>query len=338
MNSNTKLVAVSTVLVLLFFSCANHPSEEETNAPVVYDIQHQWAVVVHGGAGDFSNTKYTEQEEADHMHALQTAIDSASFWLKAGKSAVDVAEATVALLEDCPLFNAGRGAVFTAEGTNELDASIMDGSNLKAGAVCGLKGIKNPIKAARAVMDSSRHVMLSGEGARLFAAGQGLQEVDETYFKTQRSYEAFLKAKEKATSEKLGTVGCVVLDKSGNLAAGTSTGGMMMKQFGRVGDTPIIGAGTYADNKTCAVSCTGHGEFFIRVSVAHDIAARMEYGGRNLQEAAREVVQQRLVEMGGSGGIIAVDSKGEMVLEFNTAGMFRGFARSDGSEGVFMYK
>jgi len=331
--------ALSGLLLLAIPGCRTSEPEESETTPEKTERHFEWSVVIHGGAGDFANANYTQSEEEAYLFALQTALDTAVVNLETGQSAVDVAEKVVAMLEDCPLFNAGRGAVFTSDGTIELDASIMEGRTLKAGAVTGLRSIKNPIMAARAVMDSSRHVMLSGEGALTFAKSQGLQEVDNTYFRTQRSVEAYFKAKEKKAAEgKMGTVGCVVLDKNGDLAAASSTGGMMLKEYGRIGDSPIIGAGTYADNKTCAVSCTGHGEFFIRAAVAHEISACMEHGGMTLKEAAQYVVQNKLVEMGGAGGIIAVDGHGNSVMEFNTPGMFRGFARSDSTSGVFMYK
>jgi len=237
-------------------------------------------------------------------------------------------------MEDCPLFNAGRGAVFTHEGRNELDAAIMDGSNLAAGAVAGVTDIRNPITAARAVMEKSAHVMLTGKGASEFAAEQQLEIVDPSYFRVERRYEELMRALEK---DKHGTVGCVALDMNGDLAAGTSTGGMTDKRYNRVGDAPVIGAGTYASNATCAVSATGHGEFFIRYTVAHDISALMEYKGLSLDQAAREVIMDKLVKVGGTGGVISVDRKGNVSMPFNTGGMYRGYKTSGGGEGVFIF-
>jgi beta-aspartyl-peptidase (threonine type) len=252
---------------------------------------------------------------------------------------MDAIQAAIIYMEDSPLFNAGKGAVFTADEKNALDASIMDGETQNAGAVAGVERIKNPIIAARAVMEKSSHVMLAEEGAEEFALGQGIEMVDPQYFFTQRRFDALNRVKEKekeeapiAEEDKHGTVGAVALDKFGNLAAGTSTGGMTNKKYGRIGDAPIIGAGTYADNASCAVSSTGHGEYFIRYAVAHDIAARMEYKGISLQEAADEVVMDKLVEKGGSGGIISVDKLGNVALVFNSEGMYRGYATPNGRE------
>ena len=235
--------------------------------------------------------------------------------------APDAVEQTILVLENSPLFNAGKGAVFTHDMKNELDASIMDGSNLNAGAVAGVTIIKNPIKAARAVMEESEHVLLAGKGAESFAIAQNLDTVNPSYFYTEKSANSL---KRRIENEKHGTVGCVALDINGNLAAGTSTGGMTNKKWGRIGDSPIIGAGTYANNKTCAVSCTGWGEFYIRGVVAHDISAMMEYGGLSLKKAAQKVVHEKLTQLGGTGGIIAIDQKGNIVMEFNTKGMYRG--------------
>jgi beta-aspartyl-peptidase (threonine type) len=239
------------------------------------------------------------------------------------------------VMEDSPLFNAGRGSVFSAEGVNEMDAAIMDGKNRKAGAVAGIRHVKNPILAARTVMDSTDHVLLIGEGAEVLCKAAGLDMVDSSYFFTPGRYDSFLKAKEKA--EKHGTVGAVALDKNGNLAAGTSTGGMTYKKKGRVGDSPVIGAGTYADNNSCAISATGHGEFFIRYVVAYDVSAMMKYQGLSLQEAADKVILYKLKEAGGRGGIIAVDKYGNISMPFNTAGMYRGYLTAEGKKEVLLY-
>jgi beta-aspartyl-peptidase (threonine type) len=244
-------------------------------------------------------------------------------------------ERTIRTLEDSPLFNAGKGAVFTHEGKNELDASIMDGSNLKAGAVAGVTDIKNPISAARAVMENSPHVLLSGAGASEFAREQGLEIVPPSYFFTQQRWKNLQDILKK---EKHGTVGCCALDVHGNLAAGTSTGGMDNKRYNRIGDSPVIGAGTYANNVTCAISCTGHGEYFIRYTVAHDVSALMEYRGLSLAAAADTVVNGKLLRAGGKGGLIGVDRKGNIAMTFNTNAMFRAWAVSRGSTGIEIFQ
>jgi beta-aspartyl-peptidase (threonine type) len=277
--------------------------------------------------------------------------------LESGGSSLDCVEAVIRMLEDSPLFNAGKGAVFTNEGINELDSSIMDGATLKAGAVAGLKRIKNPISLARLVMEKSPHVMMVREGAEAFAKQNGVEMVDPKYFFTERRWKDLQDAKkeeeqksrttkptDRKTSssasgeKKYGTVGAVALDKAGNLAAGTSTGGMTNKRFGRVGDSPIIGAGTYANNRTCAVSATGHGEYFIRSVVAYDISAMMEYGKLSLKEAADKVVMDKLVKLGGEGGVIAIDKDGNIAMPFNSLGMYRGYVGADGKAVVEIYK
>ncbi|MEW6652194.1 MAG: isoaspartyl peptidase/L-asparaginase, partial [Bacteroidota bacterium] len=245
--------------------------------------------------------------------------------------------ASVNILEDSPLFNAGKGSVLTENGEVELDASIMEGKTLAAGAVAGVKHIKNPINLARLVMEKSPHVMMIGIGAEEFAKQNNYELVDNKYFITEERWQQYLKIKE-AQDKKHGTVGCVALDKNGNLAAGTSTGGMMMKKFGRVGDTPIIGAGTYADNNTCAVSATGHGEYFIRLSVAKDISSLIEYKNFSLEQAANEVINVKLTKIGGTGGVIAIDKNGNISMPFNTEGMFRAYHLSDGKPVVKIYK
>ena len=262
--------------------------------------------------------------------------------LYAGGTSLDAVEVCIRMMEDCPLFNAGKGAVFNAEGKNEMDASVMDGKTGLAGAVAGVTTIKNPISAARAVMEKSQHVMLSGKGAEIFAASQGLEIVAQDYFFTRERWNDYLKARQKADSlelidKKHGTVGCVAIDKYGNLAAGTSTGGMTMKKYGRIGDSPIIGAGTYADNNTCAVSATGHGEYFIRNVVAYDISALMKYRELSLKDATSEVIMKKLKSQGGNGGVIAVDKNGNIAMTFNTAGMFRGYVKAGGEMKVALF-
>jgi beta-aspartyl-peptidase (threonine type) len=296
--------------------------------------QQVYGLVIHGGAGNITREN-NSGKETEYQKALDSALSIGYTILNNGGSAVDAVEATVKFMEDCPLFNAGKGAVFTAEGRNELDASIMDGKNLKAGAVAGTGTIKNPISAARLVMDKSPHVMLTGKGACEFAQKNGLEMVDSSYFKTEESWQRYLKSKEQS---KHGTVGCVALDKEGNIAAGTSTGGMMMKKYGRVGDSPVIGAGTYANNKTCGVSCTGHGEFFIRYAVAFNIHALMDYKGFTVKQASDSVIHGMLSPVGGTGGVIVLDAKGNYAFSFNTSGMFRGVKLSNGSCIIKMYE
>lgn len=278
---------------------------------------------------------YTDEQIQELETELKNALAIGEDILKNGGSSLDAVEKVVNYLEDCPLFNAGRGAVFTNDGKNELDAAIMFGKDLTAGAVAGVGDIKNPISAARRVMENSPHVLMVGKGASLFASQNGIEIVDSSYFYTEKSYQALQRALER--DKKMGTVGCVALDIEGNLAAATSTGGMTNKRYGRVGDVPIIGAGTYANNSTCAISATGHGEFFIRYTVAHDISALMQYKGLSLDMAADEVVQRKLVAVGGEGGIIAVDKWGNVHLSFNSLGMFRAFATENGERGVGIF-
>jgi beta-aspartyl-peptidase (threonine type) len=293
-----------------------------------------WAIVVHGGAGVITRARLSPEAEAEYRVMMQAAIDTGSAILARGGSSLDAVEHAIWVLENSPLFNAGKGAVFTHEGRNELDAAIMDGSNMAAGAVAGVTDIRNPISAARKVMEASPHVLLTGKGASEFAAEQGLEIVDPSYFYTDARYRELQRALEK---DKHGTVGCVALDMNGDLAAGTSTGGMTDKRYNRVGDAPIIGAGTYARNQTCAVSATGHGEYFIRYTVAHDISALMEYKGLSLDSAARLVVKDKLVKAGGTGGVITVDGRGNISMPFNTEGMYRGYRTSDGKSAIYIF-
>ncbi|MFA6758442.1 MAG: isoaspartyl peptidase/L-asparaginase [Bacteroidales bacterium] len=299
----------------------------------------EWAIVIHGGAGS-SSGNMSDQKKLEYESSLLEATELGSKMLAQGATALDVVEAVVVYMEDCPLFNAGKGAVKTIEGIHELDAAIMDGSNLKAGAIAGVKEIKNPIKAARLVMDSSAHVFLIGEGASFFAKLKGLEMVDNSYFSTESREEQYKKVVEgREAGDPRGTVGCTVKDKHGNLAVATSTGGMSGKKWGRVGDVPVIGAGTYANNSSAAISGTGHGEYWIRRVVAFDISALMEYKGLSLQEAAQEVIFKKIDPMGGSGGgIIAVDKEGNISMEFNTDLMHRAWAKSTGEYGVGILK
>ncbi len=348
------------ILIFLFcFACGElvpNPDDITRDNPKGEDQKKpEFAIVIHGGAGTILKKNMTPEREAAYQAKLEEAIRVGYEVLKNGGSSLDAVEKTINVMEDSPLFNAGKGAVFTNTETNELDASIMDGKTLNAGASAGTTTVRNPINLARAVMEKSEHVMLSGKGAETFAEEQGLTTVEPEYFYTENRYNALKRAKEREEVElghddktafydpyikdsKYGTVGCAALDKNGNLAAGTSTGGMTNKRYGRIGDGPIIGAGTYANNATCAVSSTGWGEYFIRGMVAHDISALMEYKGLSLQEASRIVIQDKLTGLGGTGGIIAVDKNGNMVMEFNTAGMYRATMNDKGELTIGIYK
>ena len=323
----------------------------------------KFTLVIHGGAGTILKKNMTAEKELAYRDKLKEALSAGYGILSKGGSSIDAVETAIIIMEDSPLFNAGKGAVFTSEGKNEMDASIMDGKTLEAGSVAMVNTIKNPISAARAVMEQSPHVMMVGEGAVKFAKEQNLEIVDSSYFYDEKRYQQWQDIKgsietqmdhsdERAANtaeqinaefnepvdEKFGTVGAVAIDVNGNIAAGTSTGGMTNKMYGRVGDSPIIGAGTYANNKTCGVSSTGHGEYFMRAVVAYDISAIMEHKGVSLQEAADEVIHNKLVKLGGSGGIISVDSEGNFALTFNTEGMYRGSIREDGVPSVSIYR
>ncbi len=301
------------------------------------------AIAIHGGAGTLPRAEMTPDQEAAYRAGLAAALDAGYAVLEGGGTSLDAVTIAVRILEDDPLFNAGRGAVLTHEGTVELDASIMDGRTLAAGAIAGVAHIRNPIELARAVMEHSPHVMLIGTGAEEFAHTRNIAFVANDYFKTETrkaQLRRVLVGDTRPANElsALGTVGAVARDQAGNLAAATSTGGMTGKRYGRVGDSPIIGAGTYADNGSCAISATGHGEYFIRTAVAHDICARVAYGGATLQQAADAVVMQRLAKLGGEGGIIAVDASGQVVMSFNSEGMFRGARSSGGKREIAIYR
>jgi len=311
----------------------------------------KFGLVIHGGAGTIERSNMTPEKEREYRAGLERALTAGYEILKRGGSSLDATEAAVRVLEDDPHFNAGRGSVFTSAGTNEMDAAIMDGRTLAAGAVAVLKHVKNPISLARLVMEKSGHVMIDGEGAEAFAKENGIKLVDQKYFFTQERWDALqkIKAAEKKRTgsagkafiitdqDRHGTVGAVARDKSGNLAAATSTGGTTNKRPGRVGDSPIIGAGTYANNATCAVSATGDGEYFIRASVGHDLSALMEYKGMSLKDAAQAVLG-KVAKLGGAGGLVAIDGDGNVTLPFNTAGMYRGYVDSSGKLVVEIYK
>jgi beta-aspartyl-peptidase (threonine type) len=302
-----------------------------------------FGIAIHGGAGTLPRADMSAEAERRYRSGLQEAIDAGFAVLQGGGTSMDAVTRAVVLLEDNPLFNAGKGAVFTLDGRNELDASIMDGSTLKAGAVCGVTRIRNPVTLARAVMEKSEHVMLAGTGAEEFAAAQGFSFVPQSYFHTPERWHQLERIRRgdaglsALTISHTGTVGAVAVDTQGRLAAATSTGGMTGKRYQRIGDSPIIGAGTYADNRSCAVSATGHGEVFIRTVVAHDICARMRFGGRSISAAVREVVLGELPPLGGEGGVIAIDARGEIAIEFNSEGMFRASRRQGEEAQVGIY-
>lgn len=321
----------------------------------------KWAVAIHGGAGVIERGSMNRETETAYRASLSTALEAAAKVLREGGSSLDAVESAIRLMEDDPLFNAGRGAVFTAAGRNELDSSIMDGATLNAGAVAGVTRTRHPITLARAVMQKSPHVMMAGEGADSFAQQQGLEIVDPSFFFTERRWQELQQtlkesgapipprptgapkpqaalAAPKADEHKFGTVGVVAFDSNGNVAAGTSTGGMTGKRWGRVGDSPIIGAGTYASNQSCAVSSTGSGEFFIRLTVAREICAIVQYKNSSIQQAADEVIQKRLTDLKGTGGVIVMSPKGESAWSFNTSGMYRAKVSSESSPVIAIFK
>ena len=312
-----------------------------------------FTLVIHGGAGNITPAIMNEQDEKDYSAGLQTALDAGYAILEKGGTAMDAVVTAITELENNPLFNAGRGAVFTKKGLNEMDAALMNGKTLEAGAIAGVRNIKNPIVLAREVMLHSGHVFLSGSGAAEFAISRGMEQVPDEYFFNKLRYDQWVEIRDsdfyqldhKADNlkgapnpdHKFGTVGAVACDSEGNLAAGTSTGGMTNKRFGRIGDSPVIGAGTYANNNTCAISCTGHGEPFLRAVVSHDISCLMEYKGLTLQQACDTVIKDKLVKIGGEGGLIAVDASGNGLFSFNSAGMYRGLRNSEGRNEVAYY-
>ncbi len=350
------------MLALLFFAS---PMYANTNLEkydlrlsiTVIDTMPKYIMVIHGGAGTILKTNMTPEKEKEYIAALTQALQAGYQKLKEGKTSIDAVEAAINILENCPLFNAGKGAVFTHDGKNEMDAAIMYGKDLSAGSVAGVTTIKNPISAARAVMEKSEHVMMAAAGAEKFAKEVGLEIVDPHYFFTEDRWKSLKNVLKKDSLQllqnnswndskklgslnedyKFGTVGAVALDQYGDLAAGTSTGGMTNKKYGRIGDAPIIGAGTYANNKTVGVSCTGWGEFFIRNVVAYSLSALMEFKGLTVEEAADQVIKN-VEKMGGDGGLIALDKNGHVAMPFNTAGMYRGTVTADGKIEIHLYK
>lgn len=344
-------IAIVTFAFLL--SCTSESTKKEAlNTKKVND----YAIIIHGGAGTILKKNMSDEKEAAYKAKLEEAITVGHTILKNGGTSQEAVVKTIQVMEESPLFNAGKGAVFTHEETNELDASFMNGKTLNAGAVAGVTNVKSPIELAVKIMTDSDHVMLSGKGASIFAIEKGLEIVDPSYFFTDRRFESLKRIKNKNKTEldhddkkaafydadiknaKFGTVGCVALDKNGNIAAGTSTGGMTNKRWGRIGDAPIIGSGTYANNLTCGVSSTGWGEYFIRSQVAYDISAQMEYQQKSLKEATSNVIQDKLTKLGGTGGVVALDKNGNMSFEFNTAGMYRASMDEKGNLIVKIYK
>ncbi|WP_323843865.1 isoaspartyl peptidase/L-asparaginase [Microbulbifer magnicolonia] len=339
-----KKITLSTLVATLLFCLPLQAAER----PI--------AIAIHGGAGTIEKSKMTPEREQAYRDKLREALDSGYAVLEKGGSSLDAVVAAINVLEDSPLFNAGKGAVYTYDGRHELDASIMDGKTRAAGAVAGVTRIENPINLARMVMEDSPFVMLAGEGAEVFAQSRGVKLVDNKQFDSKERFEQLQKAKEKLEREqkqdkdyqaaveqlpspfKMGTVGAVALDRDGNIAAGTSTGGMTAKRYGRIGDSPVIGAGTFADNRSCAVSATGHGEYFIRFNVAADICARVQYQGKTVTEAAGEVINNVLLPVGGTGGVIVLDASGNMALTFNTKGMYRASRSSSQPSQVAIFK
>jgi len=309
------------IILLICFNCKDHPSQ-----PVI---------AIHGGAGIILKGDLSIEKEKLILEKLDEAISHGYEILKSTGSSTDAVVETIKILENSPLFNAGKGAVFTNQGTIEHDASIMSGENLNAGASTGTMYVKNPITLAHSIMTNSEHVFLSREGAEEFAKMENLEIVEQDYFYTDFRFNQL--KKQKNSPSKFGTVGCVAMDINGNLAAGTSTGGMTNKKWGRIGDSPIIGAGTYANNKTCAISCTGSGEYFMRSVVAYDISALMEYKGLSLKEAVFKVIHKKLPSIGGDGGLIAIDNKGNIVMDFNTPGMYRASINKDGEKTIAIY-
>ncbi|TVP50132.1 MAG: isoaspartyl peptidase/L-asparaginase [Gemmatimonadales bacterium] len=341
------LSAAFVALTATFLATACAPDTEAGATPQASAAPGpEFGIVIHGGAGTITRESMTDELEASYHAALDSALAVGHGILEQGGTALDAVVAAVRILEDEPLFNAGRGAVFTSDGTNELDAAIMDGATLNAGAVAGVKSVKNPITLARLVMEESPHVFMVGEGAETFGAQHGVETVDASWFHTEQRWEALQRARESEGTDvswhleenrMIGTVGAVARDRNGDLAAATSTGGMTNKRFGRVGDVPVIGAGTYASNASCAVSATGHGEYFIRTVVAREICARMEYLGESLQAASEAVINDRLGVLGGTGGVVAIDRDGHPALYMNTPGMYRGHWMAGGRPFTAIY-
>lgn len=347
---------INYFIVLMLSFCSNTIQAQEKQQPEKpLKMNSNFSIAIHGGAGNMAKKNLTPEKEAEYKAKLQEAIDKGRSLLAEGTEAIDVVEAVIKILEDSPLFNAGKGSVFAHDGTNQMDAAIMDGKTLDAGSLANVRTIKNPISAAKQIMKKSKFVFLSGKGAEKFAKENDIEIVDTSYFFFQPRWDEFIKIRDSKkvkldndnssgmldpfnnSIDKYGTVGCVVLDRYGSLAGGTSTGGIVNKDYNRIGDSPIIGAGTYANNKTCAISCTGHGEDFIKLVAAHDVAALMEYKKIKLKTAVSRVIK-KLTDIKGRGGLIAIDYKGNIVMDMNTNGMFRGSANEKGIIEIAIYK
>lgn len=346
-----KKLPLLLITLLLIISCNKNTSNkkiETTRTP------NSFAIVIHGGAGGIKKAYFTEAQQTAYTQKLQEALDAGYTILENGGISLDAVQAAINTMEDSPLFNAGKGAVYNSDGNQEMDAAIMDGNTLNAGAIAGVNHIKNPILAARMVMDSSKHVLLSGKGAEIMAAKYGIEIVDSSYFftekrmnqlkklqgeeKTELDHTTFLIKNELIDDHKYGTVGAVAIDKNGNIAAGTSTGGMTNKKYGRIGDVPIIGAGTYANNLTCGISATGTGEYFIRTVAAHEVSSLIKFSHFSPSEALHEVLFNQIGPLGGEGGMILIDKNGDVYWDFNSSGMFRAYKKSNGETKVEMFE
>lgn len=326
------------VAILLAAGISGCQSPETNIAPDEPAKRPDWSIAIHGGAGHFDTEKLSDPEQDAYRQSLNSALEAGGQILQDGGSAVDAVIASIRIMEDDSLFNAGRGAVYTAEGIHELDASIMRGEDRNCGAITGLRGYRHPIEVARAVMESSEHVFFSGHGAGVYAESRNAEPAPEGWFDTVKARSRYERALAKDTTrEKFGTVGCVAMDRNGHLAAGTSTGGMTYKRHGRIGDSPVIGAGTWADDRTCAISATGWGEYFIRTAVAHDIHGRMMHGNSDLQSAADATIHDEMGALGGDGGIVGMDTFGHAVFSMNTPGMFRGAYAAGGMPSVGLF-
>lgn len=344
------------LLSLLFFKISSIDAQEKQQTINSPKMNTNFSIAIHGGAGNMAKKNLTPEKEAEYKDKLKEALEKGRYMLAAGGDATDVVEAVIKIMEDSPLFNAGKGSVFSHEGHNEMDAAIMDGKTLDAGTLANVRTIKNPISAAKAIMKKSKFVFLSGIGAEKFAKENNIEIVDTSYFFYQPRWDEYMKIRDSkkvkldndssgelfeepfnSSIDKYGTVGCVVMDRYGNLAAGTSTGGIVNKEYNRIGDSPLIGSGTYANNNTCAVSCTGHGEDFIKLVVAHDVSALIEYKKLKLKTAVAKVIK-KITDIKGRGGLIAIDKKGNIVMDMNTNGMFRGSATEKGIQQVSIYK
>jgi len=346
-----KKLSLLLITLLFILSCKEDVSNKNNE---LKREPNSFAIVIHGGAGGIKKEYFTEAQQTAYTQKLQEALNAGYSVLENGGISLDAIQAAINIMENSPLFNAGKGAVYNSDGNQEMDAAIMDGNTLNAGAIAGVNHIKNPILAARMVMDSSKHVLLSGKGAEIMAEKYGIEMVDSSYFftekrmnqlkklqgkeKTELDHTAFLIKNELIDDHKYGTVGAVAIDKSGNIAAGTSTGGMTNKKYGRIGDVPIIGAGTYANNLTCGISATGTGEYFIRTVAAHEVSSLIKFKGYSPSEALHEVLFNQIGPLGGEGGMILLDKNGEVFWDFNSSGMFRGFKKSNGETNVEMFE